>query len=80
MAKGMEPQVYQFKISLVGIQPLIWRRFRVYSNVTFRQLHNIVQIVMGWENYHLYQFLWGDNHFTEQLLGAGDRRSSHVCI
>jgi hypothetical protein len=33
---------------------------------------------MGWENYHLYQFLWNDNHFTEQLIGAGDRRSSHV--
>lgn len=74
----MEPQVYQFKISLVGIRPLIWRRFRVHSDVTFRQLHNIVQIVMGWENYHLYQFLWRDNNFTEQLLGAGDRRSSHV--
>lgn len=79
-AKGgmMEPQVYQFKILLVGIQPLIWRRFRVHSNVTFRQLHNIVQIVMGWENYHLYQFFWNYYRFTEQLMGADDKRSSHV--
>ena len=74
----MTPQVYQFKVSLAGIQPLIWRRFQVYSDVTFRQLHNIVQIVMGWENYHLYQFFWNYNRFTEQLMGAGDKRSSHV--
>jgi hypothetical protein len=74
----MSPQVYQFKISLVGIQPLIWRRFRVYSDVTFRQLHNIVQIVMGWENYHLYQFFWNYDRFSEQLMGNGDRRASHI--
>jgi hypothetical protein len=74
----VEPLIYEFKISLAGIQPLIWRRFRVHSDVTFRQLHNIVQIVMGWENYHLYQFFWGQDRFTDQLMGAGDRRSSHV--
>ena len=74
----MKPQVYQFKISLAGIQPLIWRRFRVHSDVTFRQLHSIVQIVMGWENYHLYQFFWNNDRFTEQLMGVGDKRASHV--
>ena len=73
----MVPQVYQFKISLTGIQPLIWRRFRVHNDVTFRQLHNIVQIVMGWENYHLYQFFLGSYQFTESLMARGDKPATH---
>jgi hypothetical protein len=73
----MKTPVYQFKISLLSIQPLIWRRFRVYSDITFRQLHNIVQIVMGWENYHLYQFLFGSYQFTESLMGPGDKPATH---
>lgn len=73
----MTTSVYQFKITLLGIRPLIWRRFRAGSDITFRQLHNIVQIVMGWENYHLYQFFIGPYQFTESLLGPGDNPSTH---
>jgi hypothetical protein len=73
----MKTPVYQFKITLQGIRPPIWRRFRVYSDITFRQLHNIVQIVMGWENYHLYQFLLGSYQFTESLMGPGDKPMTH---
>jgi hypothetical protein len=73
----MKTPVYQFKITLQGIRPPIWRRFRVDSDVTFRQLHNIVQIVMGWENYHLYQFLFDSYQFTESQMGPGDKPATH---
>ena len=74
----MTPKIYQFKITLLGIQPLIWRRFRVYNDITFRQLHNTVQITMGWENYHLFQFFWGDTRFTDSLVAAEDKTASNV--
>lgn len=48
--------VYQLKIALRGIRPPIWRRVLVPSNITFDQLHLIIQEAMGWGNYHLYQF------------------------
>lgn len=48
--------VHQLKISLDGIEPEIWRRFKINSNSTFEDLHIVIQIVMGWENYHLYEF------------------------
>jgi len=48
--------IYQFKVTLVGIHPSIWRRFRVNSDISLKDLHDIIQIVMGWDNYHLYQF------------------------
>jgi len=49
-------QVYQFKISLLDIQPPIWRRVQVPDYYVFSDLHNIIQKAMGWDNCHLYEF------------------------
>lgn len=46
----VEPAIYQFKITLKGIRLPIWRRFLIDSRVTFEELHQIIQIVMGWED------------------------------
>ncbi len=43
-------------IELGYIKPKIWRKFIVPSDITFADLHHIVQAVMGWDNAHLYQF------------------------
>jgi len=49
-------KVYQLKISLRAITPMIWRRLLVTSDTTIAQLHDFLQIVMGWEDLHLHQF------------------------
>lgn len=51
--------IYQFKITLKDVMPPIWRRFQADSSITFDQLHKTIQIVMGWEDYHLYEFDFG---------------------
>ena len=48
--------IYQLKITLRGISPLIWRRVLVRSDTTIAHLHAIVQMTMGWENLHLHRF------------------------
>ena len=48
--------VYQMKVTLLNIEPPIWRRFQVTSDRTIYRLHLILQTIMGWQNYHLYQF------------------------
>jgi hypothetical protein len=48
--------IYQLKITLKAIRPPIWRRVQVGSNTTLGQLHEVVQTVMGWDDYHLHQF------------------------
>lgn len=65
-------QGYLFKIWLEGIRPPIWRRFQIPTGLTFRQLHAIVQQVMGWDNLHLYRFIVGDEAFLDTPLGAAD--------
>ena len=46
----------QFKLWLLGISPMIWRRLLVPSTCTLEELHGGIQVAMGWEGIHLYQF------------------------
>ena len=56
-------QVYQGKITLQGSNPPIWRRIQVRGNTPLDRLHDIVQVVMGWTNAHLHQFIVGETYF-----------------
>ncbi len=51
--------LYQLKVTLGDIQPPIWRRIQIWEDTTLAQLHTILQIVMGWEDYHLHEFAIG---------------------
>jgi hypothetical protein len=48
--------IYQLRLVLRGINPLIWRRLLVRSDTTLAQLHTILQIVFAWSDEHLYSF------------------------
>jgi Plasmid pRiA4b ORF-3-like protein len=48
--------IYQLKITLEGIEPPVWRRVQVSGDIPLARLHKIIQAVMGWEDYHLYEF------------------------
>ncbi len=61
------PAIYQFKVTLNWIRPAIWRRIAVSSELTFAQLHEVLQIVMGWTNSHLHEF-----EFRGQIIGRSD--------
>ncbi len=47
---------YQLKIAIRNIEPVIWRRIRLPGNITFQQLHQVIQTAFGWLDYHLYSF------------------------
>ncbi|MBS3061415.1 MAG: plasmid pRiA4b ORF-3 family protein [Candidatus Diapherotrites archaeon] len=53
--------IFQFKIQLDEIQPLIWRRFLVGDGITFQQLHETIQTAMEWEDSHMYEFVIGEH-------------------
>lgn len=60
-------RLFQFKVTLRGISPPIWRQIQVWEDYTLAQLHRVLQVVMGWENYHLYEF-----HVGSRLYGPPD--------
>ncbi len=50
-------QVFQFKITLCGIKPPIWRRVQVLSTSTYAELSDVIQTAMGWDGYHAHDFI-----------------------
>jgi SAM-dependent methyltransferase len=50
-------QIYQCKVSLKGLIPPIWRKIQVSGDIRLDELHRVLQIVMGWGNYHSYRFI-----------------------
>lgn len=49
-------KVLQLKVLLRDTDPFIWRQLQVPSTITLAALHDVLQVAMGWENYHLHQF------------------------
>lgn len=49
-------KAFQLKITLRDQKPPIWRRVIVKQNIKFAHLHNIIQEIFEWENYHLHSF------------------------
>jgi hypothetical protein len=56
---------YQLKVSLLHIQPEIWRSFEVPSDITLDRLHDVIQIVMGWTDSHLHEYTINKKKYTE---------------
>lgn len=50
------PARLQLKIELEYLKPVIWRQVVVSENLTFLQLHKVIQAAMGWEDYHMHEF------------------------
>ena len=48
--------IFQLKVTLEGIKPLVWRRLLVPSDIALHKLHAVLQQVMGWTSSHLHQF------------------------
>lgn len=59
----MERTTYRLKVTLRGSRPPIWRRIELRSDMTLFQLHDVVQLVMGWTNSHLHQFRRGTTYY-----------------
>ncbi|MCK5344764.1 MAG: plasmid pRiA4b ORF-3 family protein [Candidatus Heimdallarchaeota archaeon] len=60
----------QLKIELQDIQPKIWRRIQVNSDISLNELHHIIQISMGWKNSHLYTFTIDSIDYTVKEYDA----------
>ena len=48
--------VFQFKVTLKGIKPPIWRRIIIPSDYDFWDLHVAIQDAFGWLDCHLHEF------------------------
>jgi Plasmid pRiA4b ORF-3-like protein len=62
--------ILQVRVWLTGISPMVWRRVLVPSSFTLRELHGVIQVAMGWEGIHLYDFHLRAERYGSWELGA----------
>jgi len=54
---------YLFRVDLLSTKPPIWRRIAVPAGTDLGQLHEIIQIAMGWYDCHLHAFRDGQQSY-----------------
>ena len=50
-------QIATLRIELKNTDPPIWRLVEVPTSITLKVLHDIVQVTMGWLDYHLWEIV-----------------------
>jgi len=66
-------EVVQIRVSLVGIDPVIWRRIQIPTTYSFWDLHVAIQDAMGWYDCHLHAFRIPDlRRETLAVIGIPD--------
>jgi hypothetical protein len=69
--------IVQIKVKLLGVEkPPVWRRLQLRADTRLDHLHEILQAALGWENYHMHVFSFGDEEFgnPDPELGFSDER------
>jgi hypothetical protein len=62
--KRATPKLYELHVELEDIQPRIWRKILVPGSIKLSKLHDLLQLVMGWNNSHLHSFQFGKRVFS----------------
>ena len=68
---------YQLRITLLGISPPVWRLVEVPGSLTLGALHNTIQLVMGWGDEHLHEFMSSRGR-NATIYAEDDERSVRV--
>jgi hypothetical protein len=69
---GPVAPIYQIKVGLRGAKPPIWRRLELPADTSLADLHDIIQVAFGWEDYHMHVF-----ETAYGLFGVADRELGH---
>jgi len=62
--------IFQFKITLQGIRPTVWRRVLIPAKFRLIKAHRIIQAAMGWKDYHLHRFEIGGQRYSYPYPGT----------
>jgi len=70
-------EIATLRIELKDSDPQIWREVEVPTSITLKVLHDIVQVTMGWLDYHLWELVIGGQSYglpMDEDWGAAPRK------
>jgi hypothetical protein len=56
-------QIAQIRITLLDVDPPVWRRVLVPATIRLNRLDRVIQAAMGWTNSHLHMFIHPSGHY-----------------
>ena len=60
------------------VTPMIWQRLPVHTQTSLADLHNIIQICMGWEDHHLHSFhIYGEDYGVSRICAMHFNNNAH---
>lgn len=75
-------EIYQLRIVLKDVSPIIWRRILVKDSTSIADLHRILQVILEWDDDHLNKFIiYGKDYGVYHDGGIGfsdDPRTIHL--
>ena len=74
-----DSRIFQIKITLKGVsKPPVWRRVLLPAEIPLDRLHDVIQAVMGWHDYHMHVFSTesGEYGVADSELGHSDERQA----
>ncbi len=71
------PRVLALRLRLAEVDPAIWRRIEVPDDWTLLKLHDAIQVLMGWYDYHPWRF---ETKGVKYALPDPDGASSRVRV
>jgi hypothetical protein len=54
-----QAQILTIKVTLDDTEPAVWRRLEIAGDTTLDQVHEVLQVAMGWTDSHLHRFFSG---------------------
>lgn len=78
------PKVYELTITLEDTEPLVWRKVLIHDFIELNELHMVIQLVMGWEDSHLYSFeinkkSYSDSESALEMDKINDAEGTQLC-
>ena len=67
------PTAHVLRVSLHYVEPEVWRRITVVSEIPLPKFAKVLEHAMGWEGYHLHMFDVGG-----VLFGLADEDADHL--
>ena len=63
-------ELYQLRVVLCGVSPLVWRRLLIASETSVAELHEILQLVFDWSGEHMHRFRIHGKDYGSSRLGG----------
>jgi len=69
MVKPSEVPAIRLNLTLVDVEPPVWREVVVPGAWHLGKLHEVIQVAMGWGDAHLHEFAAGELRWGQPDLG-----------